>query len=146
MPLAGESEKATGVRDGLDLEYEQLLVARARHDPDDFRELYREYFPRVYAYVAYRVGTVQDTKDLVSDTFLKAVENVSRFDYRGMGSFAAWLFRIAHNVVSDFCCQRGRRQEPLSLETVRAHVKTCGNSPPAVHAIRWRSAVGEHCR
>ena len=34
MPLAGESEKATGVRDGLDLEYEQLLVARARHDPE----------------------------------------------------------------------------------------------------------------
>ena len=64
------------------------------------------------------MGTVQDTEDLVSDTFLKAVENVSRFDYRGMGSFAAWLFRIAHNVVSDFRRQRGRRQEPLSLETV----------------------------
>lgn len=90
---------------------ESRLVAQARRDPAAFRVLYRVYFPRVYAYVAYRMGTVQDAEDVVSETFLRAVEKLDRFEDRGEGSFGAWLFRITHNLVSDFRRrQRGRRE------------------------------------
>lgn len=81
---------------------ERQLVARAKRDSEAFRELYRAYFPRIYAYIAYRVGRVQDTEDLTAETFLKAVEGLARFHWRGAGSFAAWLFRIAHNLVANF--------------------------------------------
>lgn len=64
--------------------------------------LYRHYFPRVYAYVAYRVSSQQDAEDLTSDIFLKVVESIGGFEHRGGGSFAAWVFRIAHNTVQQF--------------------------------------------
>ena len=100
----------------LDSKQERTLVKKAQQDPTAFQELYNYYFPRVYAYVSYRVGRVQDTEDLVADTFLKVIERLDEFQWRGEGSFAAWLFRIAHNLVSDFY-RRGRGpEESVPLE------------------------------
>ena len=79
---------------------ERQLIEQARRHPDAFRALYRHYFPRVYAYAAARVGRRQDAEDVVADVFLHVVEALASFDYRGAGSFAAWIFRIAHNRVS----------------------------------------------
>jgi RNA polymerase sigma-70 factor (ECF subfamily) len=104
------------VRSQLDPEQERALVKKARRDRAAFRELYNHYFPRVYAYVSYRVGRVQDVEDLVADTFLRVVEGLDGFRWRGERSFAAWLFCIAHNLVSDFY-RRGRgSEESVPLE------------------------------
>jgi RNA polymerase sigma-70 factor, ECF subfamily len=81
---------------------EHALIAQLKDTPDAIRRLYRHYFPRVYAYVAYRVSSRQDAEDLTSEIFLKVVESIDRFEYRGTGTFAAWVFRIAHNTVKQF--------------------------------------------
>jgi RNA polymerase sigma-70 factor (ECF subfamily) len=96
--------------DQLDPEHERTWVEEAMRNPHAFEHLYNHYFPRVYAYICYRVARQQDGEDLVADTFLKAVEAMGqgRFQWRHAGSFAAWLFRIAHNSVSDFQ-ERGRK-------------------------------------
>ncbi len=78
--------------DTLSADEERDLIAHA-HDPAAFRRLYRHYVQRVFAYVVYRVGTKQDAEDIVSDIFVKVLESISSFEYRGAGSFAAWLFR-----------------------------------------------------
>lgn len=82
----------------LQPEIEENLVRRAATDPAAFRRLYRHYLPRVHAYVSYRVSG-EDVEDLVADVFLAALKGIQNFDYRGHGSFAAWLFGIARNVV-----------------------------------------------
>lgn len=87
---------------------EQRLIENARHDAEAFRRLYRHYFPRMYAYVAYRAGRVSDAEDIVANVFLKVVQSLAKFEYRGEGSFAAWLFRIAHNEVSQFYREHSR--------------------------------------
>ncbi len=97
----------------LDADYERQLIERAGREPEAFRELYRHYFPRVYAYVAYRVGQAWDAEDLTADIFLKIVQALHQFDYRGEGSFAAWVFRIAHNAVSQFYRQQHQPTVPL---------------------------------
>ncbi len=98
----------------LDADQEREIIERARTEPGAFRELYRAWFPRVYAYVAYRVGRVPDAEDLTAEIFLKIVQSLNQFEYRGTGSFAAWIFRIAHNAVSQF--YRQHRLEPQSLD------------------------------
>jgi len=95
---------------------ERTWVEEALRDARAFERLYNLYFPRVYAYVSYRVGRVQDTEDLVADTFLKAVTGLRKFQWRREGSFASWLFRIAHNAVTDYYRQIGRCDEPLPLD------------------------------
>ena len=96
-----------------ELQGERELVSSAPHDPDAFRQLYRCYFRRVYAYISYRVGRAQDAEDLTAETFLKALEGLPHFRWRGKGSFAAWLFRIAHNLVSNFYRAGEKAPEPI---------------------------------
>lgn len=101
-------------------DYEHKLLEQTRVDPRAFERLYCLYFPRVYAYVTYQVGGVEDSEDLVSEVFLKAVEAIGqgRFEWRHDHSFAAWLFRLAHNAVSD-CHRRNRRQgQTLTLSDI----------------------------
>ncbi len=99
-----------------ELRGERELVRSAPHDPDAFRQLYRHYFRRVYAYISYRVGRAQDAEDLTAETFLRALEGLPRFRWRGKGSFAAWLFRIAHNLVSNFYRAGEKVPEPIPPE------------------------------
>jgi RNA polymerase sigma-70 factor, ECF subfamily len=111
-----ESDQEVSMATELEPRVERRLVSRARRDPDAFRELYHAYFPRVYAYIGYRVGPVQDVEDLTAETFLRAVEHLASFRWRGEGSFAAWLFRIAHNLVANFYRTAERAPEPISIE------------------------------
>jgi RNA polymerase sigma-70 factor, ECF subfamily len=83
-------------------ESEQALIQRARTDPEAFRTIFRSMHPRVFAYVAYRVGRAEDAEDITAEVFMRVVNGLSRFEYRGDGSFTAWLFQIAHREVARF--------------------------------------------
>ena len=112
----GELAERSNMHIQLEPERERQLIERAKDDPEAFRELYRHYLPRVYAYVAYRVGKKQEAEDLVSELFLKVVERISEFEYRGAGTFPAWLFQIARNQVNAFFRRNNRDLNPLPLE------------------------------
>jgi RNA polymerase sigma-70 factor (ECF subfamily) len=79
---------------------DRLLIEAAQKDPARFAELYENNFERVYAYVLRRVGDRAETEDLTAEVFRHALENLKRFEWRGI-PFAGWLFRIAANLISD---------------------------------------------
>jgi len=62
-----------------------------------FADKYRDYFPRVFAYIYARVGTVHLTEDLVADVFERAYRNMESL--RSDAAFSTWLFTIARNVI-----------------------------------------------
>lgn len=79
---------------------ERRLVERAKSgDSDAFGQLYDASFERVYRFVFFRVTDVQTAEDLTSQVFLKAWENLHR--YQPKGPFLAWLYSIARNTVID---------------------------------------------
>ena len=86
---------------------ERLLIEAAQKDPARFAELYENHFERVYAYVVRRVGNRAETEDLTAEVFHHALANLQRFEWRGI-PFAAWLFRIAANLISDRWQRAGR--------------------------------------
>ena len=101
---------------------ERLLVEAAQKDPARFAELYENNFERVYAYVVRRVGDRAETEDLTSEVFHHALANLRRFEWRGI-PFAAWLFRIAANLISDRWQRKGREDvadEPEQIESAAA--------------------------
>jgi RNA polymerase sigma-70 factor (ECF subfamily) len=81
-------------------EDERRLVEAAQGDRARFSELYEEYFELVYAYVARRTRNREEAEDLTADVFRKAFEHLPRFKWSG-APFAAWLFRIASNLIAD---------------------------------------------
>jgi RNA polymerase sigma-70 factor (ECF subfamily) len=86
---------------------ERLLIEAAQQDPARFADLYEINFERVYAYVVRRVRNRTETEDLTSEVFHQALANLKRFEWRGI-PFAAWLFRIAANLISDRWRRSGR--------------------------------------
>ena len=95
-----------------------LLVQAARTDPDAFAVLYRRYLHPIHRYCALRLGSRELAEDAVSQVFLEALTDLPTF--RG-GTFAGWLFRIAHNTIANAHRSRARRRtEPLPEDFERA--------------------------
>jgi len=94
-------------RDARDPDAE--LVYAAQQDPERFVALYDRYVRRIQNYVRTRVADGDAADDAISQTFLTALVHLPRFEVRDGGSFAAWLFRIAHNVVYDMQRHPGDR-------------------------------------
>ncbi len=90
-------------------ENDAALVAAARRDARAFAALYDRYVQRVYRFCYARLRNESAAQDATSQIFLKALQALPQFHD---GVFAAWLFRIAHNVVADVF-RRGRAHTPL---------------------------------
>ena len=96
----------------MTLEDERRLVDQAKSgDGEAFGQLYEAYVDRVYRFVFFRVTDAQIAEDLTSLVFLKAWENLGR--YQPHGPFLAWLYAIARNTVID---NYRTRKPTISLE------------------------------
>jgi len=95
---------------------EAELIARAKTDKEAFGELYEVYVDRIYNYVYYRTGNVEDAEDLTARIFFKAMQHISNYHDRGV-PFSAWLYRIAHNLVANWHRDRSRRKL-ISLDDI----------------------------
>src|SRR6266446_6007343 len=95
------SEPAQNIRPSKEREAkERRLIEAAQSDPARFGEVYEHYFALVYAYVTRRVRNRDVAEDLTAEVFRKALASLPRFKWRG-APFAAWLFRIASNMIAD---------------------------------------------
>lgn len=82
-------------------ENEKYLVDRAKmYDTEAFGKLYDLYYDKIYAYAYFKVGNRFEAEDIAEHVFLKALENIASFEWRGY-PFSSWLFRIASNLVVD---------------------------------------------
>lgn len=92
------------------MQREEDLVRRAqRRDPEAFGVLYEEHFDRIYRYVLLRVRSQADAEDITQQVFLRALERIGSYRWRGT-PFASWLFRIAHNLVADYWKKKSRER------------------------------------
>ncbi len=89
-------------------ESEELLVERAKTDPQAFGELYQRYVDRIYNYIYHRTGDQHEAEDLTARVFYQALANIRTYMNRG-APFSAWLFRIAHNLVANWHRDQSRR-------------------------------------
>lgn len=88
----------------MDLEQQRILVQRSQRDINAFGELYDEFYPRIVNYVLRRTASIDIAQEVTSVVFFKALENIGRFEWRGL-PFSAWLYRIASNEIAN--CYRG---------------------------------------
>lgn len=86
--------------DGRDIT-DAVLIARAQQGATEaFGELYQRYYATIFRFVCLRISSPQDAEDLTDDIFLRAWNNVHKYDERGI-PFAAYLFQIARNALID---------------------------------------------
>ena len=63
------------------------------------------YGQMVFAMIARQVTTTMDAEELTQDTFMRAFNNIGRYDSR-RASLGTWLCRIAYHLTLDFLKRR----------------------------------------
>ena len=92
----------------------ESLVRQAQqgHQPA-FAALYEMYYDQIFRYVSFKCGSPSEAEDLTGDVFIKMLESINSFRWKGH-PFTSWLYRIAHNLVVDYFRKKGtRRTVPL---------------------------------
>lgn len=96
------------------IEEEWLLIQAAQQTPARFGALYNRYYEQIFRFIYQRIGDEDLTADLCAQTFLKAMQNLSRYSYKGV-PFSAWLYRIASNEIAQFYRQN-QKNRVITLE------------------------------
>ena len=97
---------------------EEQVIRDAKKNPEAFRSIYENYYKAIFLFVYHRIGEKEQTADITSQVFLKALVNLERFDFRGL-PFSSWLYRIAANECNDFF-RKSKRTRIVVLEDIHA--------------------------
>ncbi len=113
----------------------ELLEAWAGGDRDAGEALFARHFESVARFFHNKIE--RDHDDLIQKTFLGCVESRARF--RGDGSFRAFLFGVARNVLGKHL--RTRYREPASVDFAHVSVAELGASPSQMVAEDQRQVL-----
>ncbi len=117
----GDSTLATSSEDSAEARERLIgLVELARGgDAEAFGLLYDHYQPSVYRFLYYRTRSAVVAEDLCSETFFRALRNMSSFRWQGK-DFGAWLMTIARNLATDHF-KAGRTRLEMTTEDMGQH-------------------------
>jgi RNA polymerase sigma-70 factor (ECF subfamily) len=91
------------------LKEELKWVQFAKEDPRGFEPLYNKYYEQIFRYIYQRMDDKETAHDVTSQVFLKALNNIHKYEYRGV-PFASWLYRIAKSeLYQSFRDKKARR-------------------------------------
>lgn len=108
----------------------QMLVGSSQRE-EGFRLLMKEYGHALYWHIRRIVVGHDDAEDVLQETCIKVLNSIHT--YRGDGSLATWLYRIATNEALQYLRRQTRlfqRIDPLSdtlVEKLQAEVPLEGN-------------------
>lgn len=92
---------------------EKSLLRRIhRGDASAFAETYDLFAPKIYRHALYRTSSKEVAEDIMSQTFLKGWEFISK-NPREVTYLKAFIYRIANNLIIDF--YRSKARKPVSL-------------------------------
>jgi len=116
----------------------RLLGRIERADENAFRELYRAFSRKLYAYVLRQLGNPAQAEEIVSDTLYEVWRQPARF--RGDSQFSTWLIGIARNKV--LMAFRGRKPDAIH-EDIDAVAETVAADEPSPFELLAGQQRGE---
>ena len=121
----------------------QLLERVGRQDEAAFRELYKAFSRRVFAYLLNMVGDPARAEEILVDTMMEIWRAPARF--RGDSQFLTWLIGIGRNKA--LMAYRARRPDELhdDLDDVADSLASDAPDAFAELADRQRAAGVQHC-
>ncbi len=104
------------------MQKESELIGKAKKgNKSALEKLYTENFKGLYTYVRHKVDHDYRAEDIVSESFIKAFENIKKF--KGESSFKTWIYTIARNKIIDWYRTRGN-EISLNEELIEGKANT----------------------
>ena len=97
----------------MELEEEKRIIDLCRKDPVYFGPIYDANFRKIFNYILHRVGNVALAEDLTAQTFIRAIDKLWQFKWKGI-SISSWLYRLATNEVNSH--YRKQKRNPIQYE------------------------------
>lgn len=116
-----------------DSEADEVESAKAR-DPGTWGAWHDRYYSVIFRYALARTGRREDAEDLAAQTFLKALEGIDNYSYRGR-PVLAWLYRICHNLVADDARRSERRPSVRLDEQTASSLPARDSQEPSVELL-----------
>lgn len=85
-----------------DMTDEQLAMSYIKGSNEAFDLLLERNQSKLFAYILFVVHDRDVADDLFQETFVKVITKLQQGKYTPSGKFAAWIMRIAHNVIMDW--------------------------------------------
>jgi len=115
-----------------------LLHRIAKGDQTAFQMIYAAYYPRLWRYAWYQLnGNTIWIEEVLQEIFLAIWRSAGTF--RGNASAAAWIFQIAHHLVSNARRDQARRAEGYIASMVVSSGD--GNDEHAWHTPSFEEAT-----
>jgi RNA polymerase sigma factor (sigma-70 family) len=105
------------------------IIARSRHDPHAFEELYDRYWPALHAFCCARAGEAGE--DLAAETFRVAFDKRRRYQ-TAYEDARPWLYGIAVKLLQRHFRDRRRRDGALTRAGALAHRPPGGGADGAL--------------
>ena len=120
-PLIFAERSRTSVRDeARRASSDAELVIRAQGgEASAIGRLYDRHRESIFRYLWIRLDDRQLAEDLTGDVFLRMIDALPRYQLQGL-PFRAWLYRIAHNLLVDYC-RKMTHHTTVPLEAVEEH-------------------------
>ena len=80
---------------------DQLVTLYLQGNNSAFDVLLKRHQDRLFNYIYFLVRSREVAEDIFQETFVKAIVTLQQGRYTNDGKFAAWITRIAHNLVID---------------------------------------------
>jgi RNA polymerase sigma-70 factor (ECF subfamily) len=98
----------------MNIDDDRLIEQCRQGDSAAIERLVLKYQNRIYNVVLKICADPDDAAELTQETFVKVIENLSKFE--GRSSFYTWAFRIAVNLTLNYC-QRNAKLAVRSLDS-----------------------------
>lgn len=106
----GERLRLVAVNDAAEATDEALMAAWAGGDADAFAPLYARHRTRLYRFLLRQLRDPALADELFQDVWQKVI--AARAGWRPDAAFSTWLFRIAHNRLTDYW--RAQKHRPAA--------------------------------
>lgn len=100
----------------MDFSHKELKINENIDKHDEFIEIFKLYYKRVYNYTYYRVNSQEVAEDLSSQIFEKIMLNLNNYKTE-KSKFEVWMFAIARNTINDYF-RKQKRHKIISIDSI----------------------------
>ncbi len=78
------------------------------------QQIYKQYYSRLFSFINSKVKNKEDTKDILSEVFIKIYTNIDKLD--SDEKLTSWIFTITRNTIIDFCRKNNKNKNNIEFD------------------------------
>lgn len=111
-------------KQSYEIQEEWVQIQKAQRDPRYFEPIYKKNYEAIFRFVFSRMPDEASTADICSKVFIKALEQIGSYLFKGV-PYSAFLYRVAINEVNAYY-RKAKKKRYVQIDTEsEEYLSTC---------------------